>query len=102
MKTIVIVDDEENVGASLRLVLEGAGYQVQICRTASEFRRRLPRDLRRLFDRQFAGLIASRNPGDIDAGLTMRIDEARTIAHHSARFGKIWKDMLHAFSECRF
>ena len=43
MKTIAIVDDEENVGASLRLVLEGAGYRVDVCRTAGEFRRRLPR-----------------------------------------------------------
>ncbi len=34
---ILIVDDEANVAASLRLVLEGAGYRVQICRTAGEF-----------------------------------------------------------------
>ncbi len=40
-KTILIVDDEENVGASLRLVLEGAGYRVEVCRTAADFRRRL-------------------------------------------------------------
>ena len=37
------MDDEENIGASLRLVLEGAGYRVDVCRTAAEFRRRLPR-----------------------------------------------------------
>jgi len=43
VKTILIVDDEENVGASLRLVLEGAGYRVEVCRTASDFRRRLRR-----------------------------------------------------------
>jgi two-component system, NtrC family, nitrogen regulation response regulator NtrX len=43
VKTIAIVDDEENVGASLRLVLEGAGYRVDVCRTAGEFRRRLSR-----------------------------------------------------------
>ncbi|HEY3383117.1 MAG TPA: sigma-54 dependent transcriptional regulator [Vicinamibacterales bacterium] len=42
-KTIVIVDDEENVGASLRLVLEGAGYVVAVCRSAADFRRRLAR-----------------------------------------------------------
>ena len=42
-KTIVIVDDEPNVGASLRLVLEGAGYGVEVCRTAADFRRRLAR-----------------------------------------------------------
>jgi two-component system nitrogen regulation response regulator NtrX len=42
-KTIVIVDDEENVGASLRLVLEGAGYAVAVCRSGADFRRRLDR-----------------------------------------------------------
>jgi len=34
-KKIVIVDDEDNVVASLRLVLEGAGYKVAACRTAA-------------------------------------------------------------------
>ena len=43
MKTIVIVDDEENVGASLRLVLEGAGYRVELCRSGADLRRRLRR-----------------------------------------------------------
>jgi len=42
-KTIVIVDDEENVGASLRLVLEGAGYSAVVCSSAADFRRRLAR-----------------------------------------------------------
>jgi len=42
-KTIVIVDDEENVGASLRLVLEGAGYAVVVCPSGADFRRRLAR-----------------------------------------------------------
>ena len=42
-KTVVIVDDEENVGASLRLVLEGAGYQAVVCRTGADFRRRVAR-----------------------------------------------------------
>jgi two-component system, NtrC family, nitrogen regulation response regulator NtrX len=42
-KTIVIVDDEENVGASLRLVLEGAGYVVAVCRSGADFKRRLAR-----------------------------------------------------------
>jgi two-component system, NtrC family, nitrogen regulation response regulator NtrX len=36
-KKVLIVDDEVNVGNSLRLVLEGAGYGVMICRTAAEF-----------------------------------------------------------------
>ncbi len=34
-KRILIVDDEVNVGTSLRLVLEGSGYTVQLCRTAA-------------------------------------------------------------------
>jgi two-component system nitrogen regulation response regulator NtrX len=42
-KKITVVDDEENVGASLRLVLEGAGYEVAICRTATELRKHLLR-----------------------------------------------------------
>ena len=42
-KTIVIVDDEENVGASLRLVLEGAGYRVTVCPSGADFRRRIAR-----------------------------------------------------------
>lgn len=37
-KKILIVDDETNVAASIKLVLEGAGYRVSICRTAAEFR----------------------------------------------------------------
>jgi two-component system, NtrC family, nitrogen regulation response regulator NtrX len=43
MKTIVVVDDEENVRASLRLVLEGAGYSVALCHGAADLRRRLAR-----------------------------------------------------------
>lgn len=42
-KKILIVDDEENVVRSLRLVLEGAGYRVTVCRTAAEFRAVMPR-----------------------------------------------------------
>jgi two-component system, NtrC family, nitrogen regulation response regulator NtrX len=41
-KKILIVDDEENVGASLRMVLEGAGYHVLLFRTAAEFRSQMP------------------------------------------------------------
>jgi two-component system, NtrC family, nitrogen regulation response regulator NtrX len=36
-KKILIVDDETNVGASLRMVLEGAGYSIRLSRTAAEF-----------------------------------------------------------------
>jgi two-component system nitrogen regulation response regulator NtrX len=42
-KKILVVDDEINVGNSLRLVLEGAGYIVTVCRTAADFQRQLPR-----------------------------------------------------------
>ncbi len=36
-KKILIVDDEKNIGISLRMILEGVGYSVEICRTAGEF-----------------------------------------------------------------
>ncbi len=35
---IVIVDDEPNIGLSLRLILEGEGYRVSICDSAARFR----------------------------------------------------------------
>jgi two-component system nitrogen regulation response regulator NtrX len=38
MPRIAIVDDEENVGRSLRLILEREGYAVTVCRSAGEFR----------------------------------------------------------------
>ena len=34
---IVIVDDEPNIGLSLRLILEGEGYRVSICDSAAQF-----------------------------------------------------------------
>jgi two-component system nitrogen regulation response regulator NtrX len=34
---IVIVDDEPNIGRSLRLILEGEGYRVTICESAAAF-----------------------------------------------------------------
>jgi two-component system, NtrC family, nitrogen regulation response regulator NtrX len=37
-KKIFVLDDELNVGASLRMVLEGAGYIVQLCPNAADFR----------------------------------------------------------------
>ncbi|HYK91661.1 MAG TPA: sigma-54 dependent transcriptional regulator [Acidobacteriota bacterium] len=42
-KRVFVVDDEPNVAASLRMVLEGAGYDVMICRTASEFQAQMLR-----------------------------------------------------------
>ena len=34
---IVIVDDEPNIGLSLRLILEGEGYRVTVCDSAATF-----------------------------------------------------------------
>jgi two-component system nitrogen regulation response regulator NtrX len=45
---IVIVDDEPNIGRSLKLILEGEGYRVTVCPTAAVFhleRRRSRADL---------------------------------------------------------
>ena len=45
---IVIVDDEPNIGRSLRLILEGEGYRVTVCESAARFqaeRRRAHADL---------------------------------------------------------
>src|SRR5256886_1503206 len=36
-KRILIVDDEENIGRSLRLILEREGYGVAVCRSIAEF-----------------------------------------------------------------
>ncbi len=36
-KRVLIVDDEENIGRSLRLILEHEGYGVSICRSIQEF-----------------------------------------------------------------
>src|SRR5882724_646006 len=37
MKRILIVDDEENIGRSLRLILEHEGYAVTVCGSAAQF-----------------------------------------------------------------
>src|SRR5262249_15157003 len=37
-KRVLIVDDEENIGRSLRMILEREGYTVSICRSIAEFR----------------------------------------------------------------
>ena len=37
-KRILIVDDEENIGRSLRLILEREGYAITLCRSIREFR----------------------------------------------------------------
>jgi two-component system nitrogen regulation response regulator NtrX len=41
-RKILIVDDEVNIGTSLKMVLEGAAYNVQLCRTAAEFSAHMP------------------------------------------------------------
>src|SRR6266481_5001222 len=38
LRRILVVDDEENIGRSLRMILEREGYQVNAVRTAAEFR----------------------------------------------------------------
>lgn len=38
LKRVLIVDDEENIGRSLRMILEREGYSVSFCRSISEFR----------------------------------------------------------------
>src|SRR5258705_10665998 len=37
MKRILIVDDEENIGRSLRMILEREGYAVTVCGSAAQF-----------------------------------------------------------------
>jgi two-component system, NtrC family, nitrogen regulation response regulator NtrX len=36
-RRVLIVDDEENIGRSLRLILEREGYAVNVCRSVAEF-----------------------------------------------------------------
>jgi two-component system nitrogen regulation response regulator NtrX len=38
-KRVLIVDDEENIGRSLRMILEREGYSVNVCRSVAEFSR---------------------------------------------------------------
>ncbi len=37
IKRVLIVDDEENIGRSLRMILEREGYAVNVCRSVAEF-----------------------------------------------------------------
>ena len=37
IRHIVVVDDEPNIGKSLRLILEGEGYRVTVCESAAQF-----------------------------------------------------------------
>src|SRR5215813_10892752 len=36
-KRVLIVDDEENIGRSLRMILEREGYGVNVCKSVAEF-----------------------------------------------------------------
>ncbi len=51
-KRVLIVDDEENIGRSLRLILEREGYSVNVCRSVAEFKKHgeAPRADAYLFD----------------------------------------------------
>lgn len=37
-RRVLVVDDEENIGRSLRLILEREGYAVSVCHSAAQFR----------------------------------------------------------------
>ena len=37
VRHVVVVDDEPNIGRSLRLILEGAGHRVTVCESAARF-----------------------------------------------------------------
>src|SRR5579871_6958901 len=39
LKRVLIVDDEENIGRSLRMILEREGYGVNVCKSVAEFGR---------------------------------------------------------------
>jgi two-component system, NtrC family, nitrogen regulation response regulator NtrX len=43
-KRVLIVDDEENIGRSLRMILEREGYAVNVCKTVAEFGRHPDRE----------------------------------------------------------
>ncbi len=42
LKRILVVDDEENIGRSLRLILEREGYADSTCASVAEGRKRNP------------------------------------------------------------
>ena len=41
-KRVLIVDDEENIGRSLRMILEREGYAVNVCRSRGGVSPRIP------------------------------------------------------------
>ena len=49
-KRVLIVDDEENIGRSLRLILEREGYAVSTCHSVAEYRAQPARADAFLFD----------------------------------------------------
>jgi two-component system nitrogen regulation response regulator NtrX len=72
---VVIVDDEPNIGWSLRVILEGEGYRVTVCESAAAFRalRGLPADLF-LFD------VRLPDGSGIDLLRAARQDDERAVA----------------------
>ena len=73
---IVIVDDEPNIGRSLRMILEGEGYRVTICESAAAFRsqRHLPAADLYLLD------VRLPDGSGIDLLRTLRRDDERAVA----------------------
>jgi two-component system nitrogen regulation response regulator NtrX len=86
-KRILIVDDEENIGRSLRMILEREGYAVAVCRTAAEFGRHPERERAdaylldvRLPDGNGIDLLRELRAGGVTAPAVM-ISGHATIAH---------------------
>ena len=75
MKRILIVDDEENIGRSLRMILEREGYQVATGKAAAEFRARP--DSRRADAFLFDVRLPDGNGIDLLRGLHRRGSHAR-------------------------
>jgi two-component system nitrogen regulation response regulator NtrX len=73
---VVIVDDEPNIGRSLRMILEGEGYRVTICESAAAFRsqRHLPAADLYLLD------VRLPDGSGIDLLRTLRQDDERAVA----------------------
>jgi two-component system nitrogen regulation response regulator NtrX len=73
---IVIVDDEPNIGRSLRMILEGEGYRVTICESAAAFRsqRHLPAADLYLLD------VRLPDGSGIELLRTLRQDDERAVA----------------------
>ena len=80
-KRILIVDDEENIGRSLRMILEREGYAVNVCRSVAEFRAHPDAG------RADAYLLDMRLPdgSGIDLLRSVQAERRRRAGHHDLR-----------------